>query len=85
MGGIAMVNKVTSGVVLLLSIHAEVQGIRIVGIPHVVNPRDVRAGDVSVLGNVRRLRVRHTRTYNGHPPETDNGGHLFNLGGHEHS
>ena len=60
--------------VLLLSIHAEVEGIRIVGIPHVVNPRDVRAGDVSVLGNVRRLRVRHTRTYDGHPPETDNGG-----------
>jgi hypothetical protein len=29
--------------------------------------------------------VRHTRTYNGHPPEAHNGGHLFNPGGHEHS
>jgi hypothetical protein len=34
---------------------------------------------------MRRLRVRHTRTYNGHPPEADNGGNLFNPGGHEHS
>lgn len=70
---------------LLLCIHAEVEGIRIVGIPDVVSPGDVRAGDVSALGNVRRLRVRHTRTHNGHPPKANNGGHLFNLGGHEHS
>ena len=71
--------------VLLLAIHAEVVRTRIVGIPHVVNPRDVRAGDVTFLGNVRRLRVRNTRTYNGYPPEANNSGHLFNLGGHEHS
>ena len=38
-------NMWTSEVVLLLSIHAEVVRPRIVGIPDVVNPRDVRAGD----------------------------------------
>ncbi len=70
---------------LLLSIHAEVVHTRIHGIPDVVNPRDVRAGDVNFLGNVGRLCVHHPRTYNGHPPEPENGGNLFSPGTYGHS
>ena len=74
---------------LLQSIDAEVVGIRIGGVLHVGDSRDVRAGEVSALGNAWRLRVRHARTRNGNPPDASNGGpgscHLFNLGEHDHS
>jgi hypothetical protein len=75
--------------ILLHSIHADVVRIRIVGVCHVLGSRGVRAGEVIVLGNARRLRMCHGRTHNGHPPDAGNGGpdsgHLFNLGEPDHS
>jgi len=57
---------------------------------HALLAHDVttRAGDVIARGNAQRLRVRHGRTHNSHPPDAGNGGpdsgYLFNLGEHEH-
>lgn len=69
-------------------IDAEVVRIRIIGVKYVIDSRDVRAGDVSVLRIAWRLRERHCRAHNNRPANPRKGGTnsgcLLDLCEHSH-
>jgi hypothetical protein len=62
-----------------------------VWVPHILELWDVtaRADDLIARGSEQRLRGRHGRTHNSHPPDAGNdgpdNGHLLNLGEHDYS